>query len=319
MICYYCKTENLKEEELYLFRKASAQWEVRCSRCAIDQATLPQPNTFAWLNQGNINNELPEVAHVINAIIDNADFLMLDEHLETVPPRKIEKNAKSPATAAAATAAAAPTPPAPNNRAHERHGVEMTIDYRARKQTTPKTALMVDLSKGGFGFIAEEPLMPKSVLAVSIKGSKSLAINFRGAAEVMRCTPQTDPGKFLIGARFIIKQADKKRKSDRQNVLFNLWYSHENETVVKEGTLVDISGGGLAMVVPEKIEREAVLKVCVRGDAGVFKDQEIRGLVRVVRSMCVYGDNHELGTVFIKTKVSAYAATNDDKIAEITL
>ena len=60
----------------------------------------------------------------------------------------------------------------------------------------------------------------------------------------------------------------------------------------------------MAIIVPEQISVGEILAVCIRGESGPFAKQDLRGLVRVAHAECLYGGNYELGTEFIKTKVS---------------
>ncbi|MBP5232433.1 MAG: PilZ domain-containing protein, partial [Planctomycetes bacterium] len=157
------------------------------------------------------------------------------------------------------------------------------------------------------GFVADRAIDPGMRVKVWIesRNPKQTSVTFRGDVEVRRCRPAPG-GRFWIGAKFL--GAGGGRRNARTNVVFNLWYQLAEGTEVRRGTLVDISRGGLAMLVMEPLEVGATLAVCVRGDSGAFRNQEIRALVRVVRCVCVYAGNYEVGTEFLRTKVSPHAA-----------
>lgn len=290
MFCSHCYATGMRPEDLFLVRCADRRWEMRCTACLGDMHGVPAAGDMAWLKDGD-GDWPPEVQHTL-----------LELRRAPVVGKK------------------EPPVEMPNKRAFERFRMKMAVRYRLPGEVRAdwRVGELIDLSKGGLGFSVDGELPLESVIPLWIESVRPDAskIDFHGEASIRRCQPD-GKGGFVVGAQFVQKKNKDNRRSNRQNVLFNLWYRRDGQKTVKQGTLMDISRGGMSLVVTENITRDAVLYVCARGDSGVFRGQEILAKLRVVRSVRVYTGNYELGTEFLRTKVSPCGTGKDVKPAKI--
>lgn len=191
-----------------------------------------------------------------------------------------------------------------NRREYMRHTVELTLRYRRKKESEARDGTVRDLSKGGLCFLCTEPLKKAEIIHVAIANpsGEHTKFSFNSDVEVVRCIVLANK-RFEIGGRFIGQPNKNKRRDERHQLLLSVLYQRKGAPAPAEGAVIDISRSGVGFVVQEEIPAGEVLAVCIRGDSGAFGERDLRGLVRVVHSKCLYEGNYELGTEFIKTKV----------------
>lgn len=280
--CSSCGAKDLAPQDMAIFPDQNDLWVVRCINCpdAI-KIQWPTPAELLWMI--DMTDKTPkEVRNVLNSIREAAG----------------KERIKS----------------ADEIREYDRHTVTLVASYTRKGSDQKTTAKVKDLSKGGLCFISKTMLPPAEVIPIHIESpdKESIHIDFNSTVEIVRCT-ETDANTFEIGARFMDTTKKNKRKDPRHQMLLTVFYQRKGESEPHEGAILDISRSGVAMIVPEDIPVGEVLAVRIRGDSGAFEKQELRGLVRVAHTNQLYAGNYELGTEFIKTKVSNREKNTDQE------
>lgn len=265
---------------MVLVREEGGRWSTRCRRCP-DASRLrwPESGDLGWLLRP-ANDLAPEILRSLNGL----------RSLLGLTPFAVEGQSRD------------------YRREYDRHEVDLIVTFRRKDKPEQLTGRIHDLSKGGLCFSTTVELKPAEIIDVSIatEGSQSGGVHFSSQAEVVRCNAQTGDG-FKIGGRFLVSAGQDHRRDPRHHLLLTVWYQRKGSDQTQEGAVIDISRSGVGFVVKEDIPVGEVLAVCIRGDTGVFQKQDLRGLVRVAHSKCVYEGNYELGTEFIKTRVTPRA------------
>ncbi len=275
-VCNKCGAQDLAPEDIVLVREEGGHWSTRCRRCP-DASRLrwPQAGDLSWLMRP-AQDLAPEILRSLNGLRASLGLT----------PYAAEGQQKD------------------YRREYERHEVALNVTFRRKDQPEALIGSVHDLSKGGLCFSTATALRPAEIIDVNISaaGSDTGGVRFSSQVEVVRCN-QESGDTYKIGGRFLTVPGHDQRRDPRHHLLLTVWYQRKGSEETHEGAVIDISRSGVGFVAKEDIPVGEVLAICIRGDSGAFQKQDLRGLVRVAHTKCVYEGNYELGTEYIKTRV----------------
>ena len=191
-------------------------------------------------------------------------------------------------------------------RVHPRHSVDIPIRFRLARDDAFHTGVIHDISRGGLRITTLRPLERGQHIQFDPDAAlpAALAEILRESAEVRRATPAPE-GRWDVGIRFVtraVAPADNRRRHKRYQCAMRAYLLRAGSSIHLAGDVTDISQGGIQLRLDEAPERDELLEIRIRGDAGSFTRGDLAGSARV-RRVIPRGAEWEVGCQFVQTKV----------------
>lgn len=173
-------------------------------------------------------------------------------------------------------------------RIHQRHAVDLQMDFAFLRDSRQHAARVLDVSQGGVRFLSPLALQVGQVLKAVVYPAQGdeQENRIRNLLEIRRVA-RNQEGLMEIGARFVKRASvgddTDRREHARREVEVPVFYQPEGCDVIWRGQTMDLSQNGVYFEAVEELAKDDVLRIMLRTRAPDFVDADLRAEARVVR------------------------------------
>lgn len=306
--CKLCNQEVTNKEDLALVRGEDDRWLMVCKECAATSGGEAEKKSAApGAAQGNADDakqaETPPRAALGPAKTSQEAYERLQGALETLIAH--ENKAKKTATHV-------------HDRVHERKEADLRIAFLLLRDDTRYEGRVRDISQGGLRFVCDRELDRGQVLTMDISGTHGDAeVSMIQAAGEVRRVSMTRDGRFEVGVRFVRRgraNEPNRRRFRRHDVKMNAYYKRDGCEYTASGRVLDISQGGVRLILDESPGKEEEFDVTLRGESGAFVKADLCGRLRCVRIQQLPVGEWEIGCAFVSLQTKPRPLPEEDEV-----
>ncbi|GHV23392.1 hypothetical protein AGMMS49959_16290 [Planctomycetales bacterium] len=263
MICRHCFRFDLAATDLFLAQR-DGHWEMRCRKCVSVDFHFPDAG-LTWLAPSTPDGP-PEVSRLLASLRFNN------------------------------TAGAPTTDDKFHGRRRDRYAFNLTAEYEDGEKHC--VARVLNVSSGGAAWRGDRELVVGRRYRAHIFSHSIdlVSVDYRGEVEVARCAADGDG--WLVGVQFY--EPDVAATGDA--TLADVWYQRRHWKDLRHGRLLDFGSSRLSLIVNEELAPKEVVFLSIRGKQGIFRGQEVRGVMRVTSIEPISTDHFSVTVEFVKTR-----------------
>lgn len=289
-VCPFCKKEIPNSNDLLSIKTKEGKFSIACKMCISNRHLTPVVDKKAQTKKSSQTS----IEKTITKKVEEEAFKKINSALDVISEKNAFIDNKQT-----------------YKREHERHDVNLEMQFSFLRDSKMYRGTVLDVSQGGIKFetdirVKNDQNLKAIVFTPDTKSKEKKMDKIENFLDVRRVTP-LENGLFQVGARFLKKISvdDKdRRKHVRRKASFPFFYKRDQSELINRGDVLDISPGGMRVSVHEEFDVDETVEINIRTSPPAFVFADLRGYYQVIRVFNKTTNTYQVGGRFSKLIVT---------------